>query len=111
LHPQVASADRGEGRGAPLRPGRFAGRDRAGHRRLDGDVGLTRARQGHDGVISRHAAPINEGIRSLVFIAALAHLVKARRSPRCSIARSRIRRLEMQAMTTVENEAWWPGTA
>src|SRR5262249_27841114 len=38
LHPQVASADRGEGRGAPLCPGRFAGRDRAGHRRLDGEV-------------------------------------------------------------------------
>src|SRR5262249_20598273 len=38
LHPQVASADRDEGRGAPLRPGRFAGRDRAGHRQLDGDM-------------------------------------------------------------------------
>ena len=35
-HPQVASADRGEGGGDPFRSGRFAGRDRAGHRRLDG---------------------------------------------------------------------------
>ena len=45
LRPQVASADRGDGRGGPFRPGRFAGRDRAGHRRLDGDVGLTGAMQ------------------------------------------------------------------
>ena len=41
LRPQVASADRGDGRGYPFRPGRFARRDRTGHRRLDGDVGLT----------------------------------------------------------------------
>ena len=34
--------------GAPFRPGRFAGRDRAGHRRLDGGVGLTAAMQGCD---------------------------------------------------------------
>ena len=57
LHPQVACADRGEGRGAPLRPGRFAGRDRAGHRRLDGGVGLTGAMQGHDAVASYSAGP------------------------------------------------------
>src|SRR5262249_19219501 len=38
LCPRVASADRGDGRGAPFRPGRFAGRDRAGHRRLDVEV-------------------------------------------------------------------------
>src|SRR5262249_6069901 len=41
LRPQVASADRGERRGGPLPPGRLAGRDRAGDRRLDGVVGLT----------------------------------------------------------------------
>ena len=40
LRPRVAGADRGDGRGGPFRPGRFAGRDRAGHRRLDGDVGV-----------------------------------------------------------------------
>jgi hypothetical protein len=34
--PFVASADRGYGRGDPFRPGRFAGRDRARHRRVDG---------------------------------------------------------------------------
>src|SRR5262245_54688369 len=38
LRDNFTSADRGEGRGAPLRPGRFAGRDRAGHRRLDVEV-------------------------------------------------------------------------
>ena len=36
LHSWVTSADRGDCRGSPLRPGRFAGRDRTGHRRLDG---------------------------------------------------------------------------
>ena len=41
--PQVARADREDGRGDPFRPGRFAGRDRSGHRRLDGSVGLTAA--------------------------------------------------------------------
>jgi pimeloyl-ACP methyl ester carboxylesterase len=41
--PQVPSADRGDGRGDPLRPGGLAGRNRAGHSRLDGDVGLTGA--------------------------------------------------------------------
>jgi haloalkane dehalogenase len=41
--PQVTGADRGDGRGGPLPPRRFAGRNRAGHRRLDGDVGLTGA--------------------------------------------------------------------
>src|SRR5215472_17589518 len=45
LRPQVAGADRGDGRGDPLRPGGFAARDRAGHRRLDGDIGLTAAMQ------------------------------------------------------------------
>ena len=39
--PQVAGADRGDGPGDPFRAGRFAGRDRTGHRRLDGGVGLT----------------------------------------------------------------------
>src|SRR5262249_28433416 len=29
---------RGDGRGGPLPPGRFAGRDRTGHRRLDVEV-------------------------------------------------------------------------
>src|SRR4029453_14674183 len=48
----VASADREDGGGDPFRSGRFAGRDRAGHRRLDGDVGLTGAMHGHDGVAS-----------------------------------------------------------
>jgi len=38
----VASADREAGGRDPFRPGRFAGRDRAGRRRLDGDVGLTK---------------------------------------------------------------------
>src|SRR5262249_32467274 len=38
LHARLGSADRGRGRGTPLRPGRFAGRDRTRHRRLDGDV-------------------------------------------------------------------------
>jgi pimeloyl-ACP methyl ester carboxylesterase len=52
LGPQLPSADRGDGRGGPFRPGRFAGRDRAGRRRLDGDVGLTGAMQGHEGVAS-----------------------------------------------------------
>ena len=41
--PRVASADREDGRGDPFRPRRFAGRDRADHRRLDGGVGLTGA--------------------------------------------------------------------
>jgi pimeloyl-ACP methyl ester carboxylesterase len=45
LRPRVASADRGDGRGGPLPPGRFAGRDRAGHRRLDGGVGLIRQKE------------------------------------------------------------------
>ena len=40
--PQLPSADRGDDRGAPFRPGRFAGRDRAGRRQLDG---------GHAGLI------------------------------------------------------------
>src|SRR4029450_2798477 len=35
LRPQVASADRGDGRGGPLPPGRFAGRDGTGHRRRE----------------------------------------------------------------------------
>src|SRR5262245_50090091 len=48
----MASTDRGDGPGDPFHPRRFAGRDRAGHRRLDGDVGLTGAMQGHDGVTS-----------------------------------------------------------
>src|SRR5262249_35406672 len=47
LRPRFASADRGDGRGGPLPPGRFAGRDRAGHRRLDGGVGL----RGHAGLL------------------------------------------------------------
>src|SRR5262249_8096438 len=34
----VGGADGGGGRGRPFRPGRFAGRDRAGHRRLDVEV-------------------------------------------------------------------------
>src|SRR5262249_43484157 len=58
LRPRLAGADRGEGRGAPLRPGRFAGRDRAGHRRLDGHVALTEAMQGHDGVASEQMTQI-----------------------------------------------------
>ena len=49
---RLPAHDRGDGRGGPLPPGRFAGRDRAGHRRLDGGVGLTGAMQGHDGVAS-----------------------------------------------------------
>src|SRR5262249_56760707 len=48
LRPQVSGADRDEGRGAALRPGRFAGRDRTGHRKVDGDVGLMEAIQGRD---------------------------------------------------------------
>ena len=40
--PLVASADRGDGQRCPFRPGRFAGRDRAGYRRLDGNVRLRR---------------------------------------------------------------------
>src|SRR5262249_40825908 len=36
--PRVASADREDGGGDPFRSGRFAGRDRAGHRRLDVEV-------------------------------------------------------------------------
>jgi hypothetical protein len=39
--PQVASADQGDSRGGPFRPGRFAGRDRPRRRRLDSYVGLT----------------------------------------------------------------------
>jgi pimeloyl-ACP methyl ester carboxylesterase len=39
--PRVASADRGDGRGGPFRPGGFTGRDRAGCRQLDGGVRLT----------------------------------------------------------------------
>jgi pimeloyl-ACP methyl ester carboxylesterase len=35
LRPRLASADRGDGRRAPFRAGRFAGRDRAGNRQLD----------------------------------------------------------------------------
>ena len=38
LPPQVPSADRGVGRGAPLHPGRFPGRDRSSDRRLDGTL-------------------------------------------------------------------------
>src|SRR5262245_23680239 len=37
--PCVASADRSHGRWGPFRPGRFAGPDRAGHRRWDGGKG------------------------------------------------------------------------
>src|SRR5262249_13868639 len=48
LHPPVASANRGDGRGAPLRPGRLAGRDRAGRRGMDGKVGLMQAIQRRD---------------------------------------------------------------
>ena len=36
--PRMASADREDDHGYPFRSGRFAGRDRAGHRRLDGGV-------------------------------------------------------------------------
>jgi haloalkane dehalogenase len=50
--PGVASADRGHGRGDPFRPRRFAGRDRAGHRRLDAGVWLTGALQGATGSCS-----------------------------------------------------------
>jgi len=46
------SADRGDGRGDPLCPGGFAGRDRAGHRPLDGGFGLIGAMQGQRG--ARH---------------------------------------------------------
>jgi hypothetical protein len=42
----VASADREDGGGDPFRSGRFPRRDRAGCRRMDGDVGLTGAMQG-----------------------------------------------------------------
>jgi pimeloyl-ACP methyl ester carboxylesterase len=44
LRSQVACADRGDGHGGPFPPGRFSGGDRTGHRRLDGDIGLSRAR-------------------------------------------------------------------
>src|SRR5262245_7692073 len=37
----MASADREDGGGDPFRSGRFSGRDRARHRRLDGHVALT----------------------------------------------------------------------
>src|SRR5262249_37565394 len=47
--PRVASANREDGVGYSFRSGRFPGRDRAGCRRMDGDVGLT-ATRGHDGV-------------------------------------------------------------
>ena len=39
--PKLARADRSDDQGGPFRPGRFAGRDRAGNRWLDGGVGLT----------------------------------------------------------------------
>src|SRR5262249_61979915 len=39
--PRVASADREDGGGDPFRSGRFAGRDRAGHRRMDEAVVVT----------------------------------------------------------------------
>src|SRR5215470_14913657 len=38
LRPRPASADGGDSRRGPLRPGRFAARDRAGHRWLDVEV-------------------------------------------------------------------------
>jgi hypothetical protein len=60
LRPRMASADRGNGRGAPLRPGRFAGRDRAGDRRLDGGVGLMGADQSTD---DRYTFPCKHGSR------------------------------------------------
>ena len=39
--PRVASADREHGGGGPFRSGRFVGRNRKGHCRLDGNVTLT----------------------------------------------------------------------
>ena len=44
------------GIGDPFCSGRFAGRDRAGHRWLDGGVGLTGAMQGRNGVASYRLA-------------------------------------------------------
>jgi hypothetical protein len=44
------------GEGDPFCSGRFVGRGRAGHRWLDGGVGLTGAMQGHDGVASYRLA-------------------------------------------------------
>ena len=44
----LAGADRSDGQRGPFRPGRFAGRDRAGHRQLDEDVGLTGPMQDQD---------------------------------------------------------------
>jgi haloalkane dehalogenase len=41
--PKLSGADRSDSQGDPFRPGRFAGRNRAGHCRLDEDVELTKA--------------------------------------------------------------------
>jgi len=56
FRPESARADGGDNRRGPLRPGRFAARDRAGYRRLDGGVGwqeLIKARM----MGSLHEAP------------------------------------------------------
>jgi hypothetical protein len=52
FRPPVASAGRGHGCRGPFPPGRCAGRDRAGHRRLDGGLGLMQW-----GTLHGHARP------------------------------------------------------
>jgi len=50
---KLSGADGSDGQGGPFCPGRFTGRDRAGHCRLDEDVKLTEAMPKQESAIVR----------------------------------------------------------
>src|SRR6476620_5691179 len=64
----MASADREDSGGNPFRPGRFTGRDRASHRRLDVEVVERTHEAKESGLRQRTAAPSLRG-RSAVMSA------------------------------------------